>query len=73
MVRHLHKAEVTIQFYDHQLVGMGSDADLFTAISEALDKLETQAVKNRGKWQERRKDGSPKESAEKAKAARENR
>jgi len=60
-VRHLHKAEVTIQFYDHQLVGIGSDADLFTALSEALDKLETQAVKNRGKWQERRK-GSAKEA-----------
>jgi putative sigma-54 modulation protein len=69
MVRHLHKAEVTIQFYDHQLVAQGSDADLFTAIYEALDKLETQAVKNRGKWQERRKDGSPKESAGEAKAA----
>jgi putative sigma-54 modulation protein len=61
MVRHLHKAEITIQFYDHKLVGIGSDAEVFTALSEALDKLETQAVKNRGKWQERRKDGSPKE------------
>jgi putative sigma-54 modulation protein len=57
LVRHLHKAEVTIQFYDHQLVAQGSDADLFTAIYEALDKLEAQAVKNRDKWQERRKDG----------------
>jgi putative sigma-54 modulation protein len=57
-VRYLHKAEVTIPFYDHQLVGIGSDADLFTALSEALDKLETQAVKNRGKWQERRKDSA---------------
>ncbi len=46
-VRHLHKAEVTIQFYEHQLVGIGSDADLFMALSEALEKLETQAVKNR--------------------------
>jgi putative sigma-54 modulation protein len=63
MVRHLHKAEVTIQFYNHKLVGQSSDVDLFTAIYEALDKLEIQAVKNREKWQERRKDGSPKESA----------
>jgi putative sigma-54 modulation protein len=66
LVRHLHKAEVTIQFYDHKLVGIGSAADVFTAIYEALDKLETQAVKNRDKWQERRKDGSPKESVVKA-------
>ena len=69
MVRHLHKAEVTIQFYDHKLVAIGSDADLFTALSEALDKLETQAVKNRGKWQERRKEGSPTKSAAKAEAS----
>jgi putative sigma-54 modulation protein len=61
-VRHLHKAEVTIQFYDHQLVAHSSDADLFTAIYGALDKLEIQAVKNRDKWLERRKDGAPKES-----------
>jgi putative sigma-54 modulation protein len=69
-VRHLHKAEVTIQFYDHQLVAAGSDADLFTALIEALEKLEEQAVKNRGKWRERirRKDGSSKESSSMKKA-----
>jgi putative sigma-54 modulation protein len=57
-VRHLHKAEITIPFYEHQLIGVGSDADVFTAICAALDKLETQASKNRGKWREkhRRKD-----------------
>ena len=66
LVRHLHKAEVTIQFYDHQLVAQSSDADLFTAIYDALDKLEMQAVKNRDKWQERRKDGAPKERTPKA-------
>lgn len=52
-VRHLHKAEITIPFYEHQLVGLGSDAEVFGAISEALEKLETQAVKNRGKWREK--------------------
>lgn len=59
--RHLQKAEVTVQFYDHQLVGAGADADLFTALSEALDKLEKQAVKTRGKWREkkRRVNGKP--------------
>jgi putative sigma-54 modulation protein len=64
--RHLHKAEITMQFYDHQLVGAGADADLFTAISVALDKLETQAVKNRGKWRERirhKKDAAPRREA----------
>jgi putative sigma-54 modulation protein len=69
VVRHLNKAEVTIPFYDHQLLGIGSDADLFTALSEALDKLETQAVKNRGKWQERRRDGSAKSAEAPVKGA----
>jgi len=63
--RHLHKAEITMQFYEHQLVGVGADPDLFTAISSALDKLEIQAVKNRGKWQERirHKEASPRRTA----------
>lgn len=43
--RYLHNAEITIPFYGHKLAGAGSDADLFTAISTALDKLETQALK----------------------------
>jgi putative sigma-54 modulation protein len=51
--RHLQHAEVTVQFYDHQLVGIGSDADLFTALSAALDKLEFQVVKQRARWREK--------------------
>ena len=66
--RHLHRAEITVQFYDHQLVGLGSNSDAFTAISEALEKLETQAVKNRGKWREkaRRSEGVGRAAAGKA-------
>lgn len=66
--RHLHKSEVTIQFYDHQLVGLGADTDLFTSVSQALDKLETQAVKTRNKWREKRRDGQ--ESAAEEPAAK---
>lgn len=51
--RHLHRVEITIQFYGHQLVGEGSDADLLNALSEACEKLETQAVKARTKWREK--------------------
>jgi putative sigma-54 modulation protein len=47
---HLHKAEITMQFYGHPLVGIASDADLFTAISSALDKLDKQAVKSVEKY-----------------------
>jgi putative sigma-54 modulation protein len=42
----MHKAEITMQFHGHPLVGIASDADLFTALNEALDKLDKQAVKN---------------------------
>jgi len=31
--RHLHNAEITVNYHDHQLVGVGSDADLFTALN----------------------------------------
>ena len=57
--RRLWHAEVTLQFHDHKLVGNGSDADLFTALSAALEKLDSQAVKQRTKWRatHRRKDG----------------
>lgn len=43
-------AEITLQFHDHKLVGNGSDADLFSALSVALEKLDSQAVKQRAKW-----------------------
>ena len=51
--RHLHNAEITMQFYGHPLVGLASDADLFTALWDALEKLEAQAVKQRAKWREK--------------------
>jgi|HubBroStandDraft_3_1064219.scaffolds.fasta_scaffold66117_2 putative sigma-54 modulation protein len=61
--RHLHNAEITLQFYDHKLVGEGSDTDLYTAMSMALGKLEKQAVSQRGKWREkaRRNNGTVRE------------
>ena len=48
--RHLHHAEITMQFYDHQLVGIGSDGDLLGRDDRRLEKLEKQAVKQRAKW-----------------------
>jgi putative sigma-54 modulation protein len=59
-------AEITLQFHDHKLVGKGSDADLFTALSVALTKLDSQAVKQRTKWRatHRRKDEGVRQSAE---------
>jgi putative sigma-54 modulation protein len=50
--RHLHHAEATINYYGHQLAGLGSSADLFTAIHSAAEKLEKQCVKARTKWRD---------------------
>lgn len=54
------RAEVTVHFYDHEFVGIGVHSELFTALSAALDKLETQAVRQRDKWREKhRRNGGP--------------
>ncbi len=50
--RHLHEAEITVNYFNHPLVGLGSDSDLFTAIHSAIERLEKQAVKHRSKWRD---------------------
>jgi len=50
--RKIHKAEATVHYYNHQLVGLGASADLFTAINLATEKLEKQCVKARTKWRD---------------------
>src|SRR2546423_1928164 len=55
LVRRMHRAEATINYYGHQLVGIGSDADLFTALHAAADKLEKQCLKARTKWRDARR------------------
>jgi ribosome hibernation promoting factor len=50
--RHLHQAEVTVHYYNHALVGIGSDVDLFNAIHSAAEKLEKQLLKAQTKWRD---------------------
>jgi putative sigma-54 modulation protein len=50
--RKTHKAEATVNYYGQQLVGLGSNADLFTAIHLASEKLEKQSLKARTKWRD---------------------
>jgi len=50
--RHLHHAEVTVNYFGHQLVGLGSNSDLFNAIHSAAGKLEKQCVKAVTKWRD---------------------
>lgn len=58
-----HRAEITLHFLDHHLVGEHIDVDQFTAISMALDKLEKQIVKVRDKRRDIKK--GPRESWDK--------
>src|SRR5215471_15363307 len=55
--RHLLKAEVTMQLYGHPLVGAAADADLFAAISGAIDHLEKQATKESSRWRDKTRRG----------------
>jgi putative sigma-54 modulation protein len=57
--RHLHHAEATIRYFNHQLVGLGASGDLFDAIHSAADKLEKQAVKTRTKWRDTKRGPRP--------------
>jgi putative sigma-54 modulation protein len=50
--RHLNNVEVTVPYHHHELVGQAADADLFAAIHAAVTKLETQAIRVRGKWRD---------------------
>ncbi len=40
--RHLQRAEATVNYFGHELVGLATDPDLFTAIHAAAQKLEKQ-------------------------------
>jgi ribosomal subunit interface protein len=54
--RHLHKIELTMNFYDHGLVGEGADADLPTAVNHAMENLEKQLLKIRARWRDTHRD-----------------
>ena len=64
--RHMHQAEATVRYFNHELVGVGSSTDLFTAIHSAAEKLEKQAVKARTKWRDTKR--TPRKAASEAEA-----
>jgi len=67
--RFLRKVEITVNAWDHALVGIGSNADLGMAASEAVERLEKQILKLRNKFRDtkrhKEKGGEP-ERVEKA-------
>jgi len=50
--RFLHKVEITLNAWDHALVGVGSNGDMVKAAHDALDKIEKQILKIRTKWRD---------------------
>jgi ribosomal subunit interface protein len=48
--RHLHNAEITVNYHNHSLVGIGTDPEAHVALHAAIEKLEKQALKVRAKW-----------------------
>jgi putative sigma-54 modulation protein len=50
--RHLTNAKLTVNYYDNQIVGLGSGSDLFTALANAIDKVEDKLLDVRTKWRD---------------------
>ncbi|GIU74564.1 MAG: hypothetical protein KatS3mg004_1651 [Bryobacteraceae bacterium] len=57
--RHLRHAEVRVNFYDHTLFGKSSAPDQFTAIMDAVEKVEKQALRLLEKKRELKRSKSP--------------
>jgi putative sigma-54 modulation protein len=55
--RHLQQAEITVNYYDHPLVGVGDAPEKLPALLTAIDKLEKQLVKHRTKWRDAKRNG----------------
>ena len=56
--KHRHKAEITITVRDHPIVGVAEASEMMAAISEALDRIDRQAVKYKSRIRARKR--SPK-------------
>jgi putative sigma-54 modulation protein len=54
--RHLHKVKIKVQFYDHALLGEGSDPDLEISLCQAVEKLDSQVVDLRKRWRDTQRD-----------------
>lgn len=53
--KHRHKAEITITYRDHPIVGMAEAAEMMAAVTEALDRIDRQAVKYRTRYRSKKR------------------
>jgi putative sigma-54 modulation protein len=66
--RFLHKVEITINAWDHAMVGIATDADIAVAAHEAFDRLEKQLLKLRARWRDTKRVRDKEADGEKASA-----
>jgi putative sigma-54 modulation protein len=53
--KHRHKAEITVSARNGPLVGMAQAGDMKSAINQAIDHLEKQAVKYKTRWRSKKR------------------
>src|SRR5258706_13250845 len=60
-----HKAEITISPRNGPIVGLAQANDMAIAVNQALDHLERQAVKNKTRWQTKKRSARKSEEVKK--------
>jgi putative sigma-54 modulation protein len=63
--KHRHKAEITINPPKGPLVGLAQAKDMTIAVNEAIDHLETQAIKYKTRWQSKKRSARKSEEVNK--------
>jgi len=67
--KHRHKAEITISPRNGPIVGLAQATDMVSAINEALEHLETQALKYKTKWLSKKRKAGKKFNGQSEQAA----
>jgi putative sigma-54 modulation protein len=53
--KHRHKAEITITVRNRPIVGVAEACDMTSAVGEALDRIDRQAVKYKSRWRTKKR------------------
>jgi putative sigma-54 modulation protein len=61
--KHRHKAEITITIRNHPIVGAAEATEMLSAVAQALDHIDRQAVKYKARWRTRKRAARKKWSA----------
>jgi putative sigma-54 modulation protein len=67
--KHRHKAEITISPRNGPIVGLAQASDMISAVNEALEHLEKQAVRYKTRWRTKKRQAGRKWNGEEAQEA----